>query len=64
MQAFRAALVKLKLTVEDLYLDKTALTNILSYHVVGGSALTAADLQDNQKLTTVSQQELTVKVDK
>jgi len=32
-QAFRVALLKLKLTPEQLYADKTALTNILSYHV-------------------------------
>lgn len=64
LQAFRAALVKLKLSLEDLYVDKTALTNILSYHVVGGSAMFAGDLKDGQELTTVSQQKLTVKVDK
>eukprot|EP00775_Hariotina_reticulata_P013542 gene13542-13668_t len=63
-KAFRVALLKLKLTPEQLYADKTALTNILSYHVVGGQALAAGDLKDGQQLTTVSQQPLTVHVDK
>jgi uncharacterized surface protein with fasciclin (FAS1) repeats len=36
----------------------------LSYHTIQGKAMAAADLHDGQKLTTVSQHELTVKVDK
>eukprot|EP00878_Enallax_costatus_P007388 GHUV01007737.1.p1 GENE.GHUV01007737.1~~GHUV01007737.1.p1 ORF type:complete len:161 (+),score=45.21 GHUV01007737.1:307-789(+) len=61
--AFRAALIKLKLTPAQLYADKTALTNILSYHVINGQALTVDDLKDGQELETVSKQKLTVHVD-
>lgn len=35
-----------------------------SYHTIPGQALAAADLKDGQTLTTISQQQLTVKVDK
>jgi uncharacterized surface protein with fasciclin (FAS1) repeats len=63
-QAFRAALLKLKIKITDLYTDKTALLNILSYHTVPGNAMTAADLKDGQELTTASQHKLTVHVDK
>lgn len=64
LQAFRLALLKLKITPAQLYADKTTLTNILSYHVVNGKALAIADLKDGQQLTTVSKQEITAKVDK
>jgi uncharacterized surface protein with fasciclin (FAS1) repeats len=64
LQAFRAALLKLKIKITDLYTDKTALLNILSYHTVPGKALTAAELKDGQELTTVSQHKLTVHVNK
>lgn len=64
VQAFRAALLKLKIKITDLYTDKTALMNILSYHTVPGPALTAGQLKDGQQLTTVSQHTLTVHVDK
>ncbi|WIA13144.1 hypothetical protein OEZ85_006738 [Tetradesmus obliquus] len=63
-RAFRAALLKLKIKITDLYTDKTALMNILSYHTVPGPALTAGQLKDGQQLTTVSQHTLTVHVDK
>ncbi|KAF6261096.1 FAS1 domain-containing protein [Scenedesmus sp. NREL 46B-D3] len=63
-KAFRAALLKLKIKITDLYTDKTALLNILSYHTVPGTALSAADLKDGQELTTASQHKLTVHVDK
>jgi uncharacterized surface protein with fasciclin (FAS1) repeats len=62
--AFEVALVKLKITPAQLWTDKTALTNLLSYHTIQGKALSAADLHDGMKLKTVSQHELTVKVDK
>ena len=57
LQAFRVALLKLKLTPKQLYADKTALTNILSYHVIPGKAQAAADLKDGQELTTVNQKD-------
>eukprot|EP00878_Enallax_costatus_P018259 GHUV01019215.1.p1 GENE.GHUV01019215.1~~GHUV01019215.1.p1 ORF type:complete len:242 (+),score=83.05 GHUV01019215.1:70-726(+) len=63
-KAFRAALFKLKIKITDLYSDKTAQLNILSYHTVPGKALAAADLKDGQELTTASQHKLTVHVDK
>lgn len=63
-QAFRLALLKLKITPAQLYADKTTLTNILSYHVISNQALAIGDLKDGQELTTVSQQKITVKVDK
>lgn len=63
MQAFRLALLKLKLTPEQLYADKTALTNILSLHVINGQALSVGDLKDGQEIETVSKQKLTVHVD-
>eukprot|EP00879_Flechtneria_rotunda_P000072 GHRR01000110.1.p1 GENE.GHRR01000110.1~~GHRR01000110.1.p1 ORF type:complete len:213 (+),score=94.51 GHRR01000110.1:158-796(+) len=63
-RAFEVALLKLKLTPAQLYADKTALTNILSYHTINGQSLTAADLKNDQELTTVSQHKLRVKVDK
>lgn len=63
-KAFRLALLKLKLTPEQLYADKTALTNILSLHVINGQALSVGDLKDGQEIETVSKQKLTVHVDK
>ncbi|WIA33292.1 hypothetical protein OEZ86_006432 [Tetradesmus obliquus] len=63
-RAFRTALLKLKIKITDLYTDKTALMNILSYHTVPGPALTAGQLKDGQQLTTVSKHTLTVHVDK
>eukprot|EP00877_Chromochloris_zofingiensis_P003109 jgi/Chrzof1/1279/Cz10g01010.t1 len=63
-RAFEAALLKLKLTPVQLYADKTALTNILSYHVIHDQAITVADFEDGQELTTVQQGKLTVHVDK
>lgn len=62
--AFEVALVKLRITPAQLWTDKTALTNLLSYHTIQGKAVAAADLKDGQQLTTVSQHKLTVKVDK
>eukprot|EP00877_Chromochloris_zofingiensis_P003138 jgi/Chrzof1/12825/Cz07g08250.t1 len=63
-QAFEAALVKMKLTVAQLYADKAALVNILSYHVINEQALTLGDLKDNQKYKTVQQSEVTIHVGK
>lgn len=62
--AFEVALVKLRISPAQLWTDKTALTNLLSYHTVLGKALSAGDLKDGQQLTTASQHHLTVKVDK
>jgi uncharacterized surface protein with fasciclin (FAS1) repeats len=42
--------------------NRDQLTKILTYHVVPGT-LTAADLEDGQKLETVAGETLTVKVD-
>lgn len=39
--------------------NKTALTNVLTYHVVAG-AFTSANLKDGQKLTTVQGEELMI----
>ncbi|GBF94458.1 hypothetical protein Rsub_06992 [Raphidocelis subcapitata] len=63
-RAFEAALLKLKLTPKQLYADKTALTNILSYHVIHDQVLRLGDLKDGQQLKTLTQHPITVKVDK
>ncbi|KAI8472577.1 MAG: FAS1 domain-containing protein [Monoraphidium minutum] len=63
-RAFREALLKLKLTPKQLYADKTALTNILSYHVIADQALKVGDLKDGQEFTTVSHHKIGVNVDK
>lgn len=54
----------MKLTVAQLYADKAALVNILSYHVINEQALTLGDLKDNQKYKTVQQSEVTIHVGK
>lgn len=63
-RAFQAALLKLKLTPAQLYADKTALANILSYHVLKDKAVIAGDLQDGQEYETVNNHKLKVVVDK
>lgn len=63
-RAFQAALLKLKLTPAQLYADKTALTNILSFHVIKDKAVTAADLKDGDEYETINNHKLKVVVDK
>ncbi|HSO85978.1 MAG TPA: fasciclin domain-containing protein, partial [Draconibacterium sp.] len=48
-------------TVEALLADIPALTNILTYHVVGGKAM-SSDLINGQKIVTVQGQEVTVTI--
>ena len=48
-------------TVEALLADIPALTNILTYHVVGAKAM-SSDLSDGQKIVTVQGQEVTVNI--
>ena len=48
-------------TVEALLADIPALTNILTYHVVGAKAM-SSDLSDGQKIVTVQGQEVTVTI--
>jgi hypothetical protein len=47
-----------------LYVVDNVTVCCCSYHTIQGKALSAADLHDGMKLKTVSQHELTVKVDK
>jgi transforming growth factor-beta-induced protein len=48
-------------TVEALLADIPALTNILTYHVVGGKAM-SSDLSDGQKIITVQGKKITVTI--
>ncbi|KAF8067409.1 MCM5 [Scenedesmus sp. PABB004] len=63
-KAFRAALLKLKITPVELWADKTRLVDILSGHLIHGTALAVADLKDGQELTTLNKHKLKVHVDK
>lgn len=47
-------------TLDAVWADMDLLTSILTYHVVAGEALTAADLEDGQELTTLQGQTLRV----
>ena len=57
--AFEAALLKLKISPAQLYADKVALTNILSYHVVN-RVIHPEDFKDGSTVQTVNNQELKV----
>jgi uncharacterized surface protein with fasciclin (FAS1) repeats len=48
-------------TLEALLADIPALTNILTYHVVGGKAM-SSDLSNGQKIVTLQGQEVTVTI--
>jgi hypothetical protein len=52
------------LTVEDQPVAMLGCVLSCSYHTVLDKTLSAGDLHDGMKLTTASQHELTVKVDK
>jgi uncharacterized surface protein with fasciclin (FAS1) repeats len=58
--AFEAALLKLKISPAQLYADKVALTNILSYHVVN-RVIQAKDFKDDTTVDTVNQKQLKVR---
>lgn len=49
--------------IDELLADPTgALTDILTYHVVGGAAAMSGDLSDGQMITTVNGQDVTVTI--
>lgn len=47
-------------TLDAVWADKDLLTAVLTYHVIAGEAITAADLTDGQELTTLQGGTLTV----
>lgn len=47
-------------TLDAVWADKDLMTSILTYHVIAGEALTAADLTDGQELTTLQGGKLVV----
>jgi transforming growth factor-beta-induced protein len=47
-------------TLDAIWADPDLLTDVLTYHVVAGESLTAADLTDGQVLTTLQGQTLTI----
>ncbi|MEN9804960.1 MAG: hypothetical protein RIS41_1807 [Actinomycetota bacterium] len=47
-------------TLDAVWADPDLLTAVLTYHVVAGESLTAADLTDGQVLTTLQGQTLTI----
>lgn len=47
-------------TLDAVWADKDLLTAVLTYHVIAGEALTAADLTDGQELTTLQGDTLVV----
>jgi uncharacterized surface protein with fasciclin (FAS1) repeats len=59
VQAWAAAGTALKLSPDELFANKTLLTNILNNHVAMGTA-TSSQLTDGQTLTTLAGETLTV----
>lgn len=51
--AFTALLDALSVTKEQLFSNQTLLLGVLSYHVIPGAAVTAAELTDGQELETL-----------
>jgi len=51
------------LDLDVLLADAEALESVLLYHVVAGSAVTAAQLEDGQTITTLDGAELSVRID-
>lgn len=51
--AFQQLLIDLSLTEEELFEDTQLLSQVLTYHVIPGSALKAADIDDGLKAETL-----------